>query len=229
MTETRPFERFPRSEVGATTWLLATAPIAVAAGFAARPYVSNFTDDEVVAAAIADNTARWVFSALLMVAAAVVLIFALPAAVKRVGGSERRARWVHTAIIIGTVALALQVGLVGLGGAAAGRIGADVPAYLDASFGVEGAVLSFGLLALLVAWVGVLRAVWLSELSAPIKWVVMTGGVLGFLGHWYPSSVGEYIASAGTAAALWPLAAYPPRKGASQDTTPLDRSERQTT
>lgn len=205
------------------TWMLRVAPAAVAAGFVARPYVSDFTDDEVVATAIAENTGRWTFAALLMVAAAVVLIFALRAAVKRVGGTDRRARWVHTAIIIGTAGFALQVGLTGLGGAAASRMGADVAAFLGSSSGLEGAVLAFGLLALLLAWVGVIRAVWLSELSTSIKWFVIVGAVLGFLGHWYPSSIGEYIASAGTAAALWPLAAYRSTQETTEDTTPKSR------
>jgi hypothetical protein len=89
--------------------------------------------------------------------------------------------------------------------------------FLDASSGLEGAVLLFGLLALLLAWVGGIREVWLSELSPSIKWVVIIGGVLGFLGYWYPS-IGEYITSAGTAAALWPLAAYPrQRRSAKHD------------
>lgn len=205
------------SEEQGRTWLLALAPAAVAAGFLARPYVSDFTDDEVVAAAIAGNTERWTIAALLMVAAAVVLIFALPAAVRRVGGSEHRARWVHTAIIIGTTGFALQVGLSGLGGAAASRMGADVAAFLNASYWLEGAVLSFGLLALLLAWVGVIRTVWVSELRDSIRWVVIVGAVLGFLGHWYPSSMGEYIASAGTAVALWPLAAYRPTSELSEE------------
>lgn len=190
------------------TWLLTAAPVAVAAGFVARPYVSDFTDAEVVAAAIAEDTGRWTFAALLMVAGAVVLVFSLPAAVRRVGGSERRARWVHTAIIIGTAGFALQVGLSGLGGAAASRMGADTAAFLDSSSVLEGAVLSFGLLALLLAWVGVIRAVWTSELAASIKWIVIVGAVLGTFGHWYPSSIGEYVASVGTATALWPLAAH---------------------
>lgn len=205
------------------TWLLAFTPVAIAAGFVVRPYVSDFTDDKVVAAAIAENTGQWTIAALLMVAAAVVLIFALPAAVRRAGGSERRARWVHTAIIIGTAGFALQVGLTGLGGAAASRMGADVAIFLGSSSGLEGSVLVFGLLALLLAWVGVIRAVWLSELPTSIKWVVIIGAVLGFLGHWYPSSIGEYIASAGTAAALWPLAAYRPTRETAGDTTPKSR------
>lgn len=201
------------SEARTRTWLLATAPVAVAAGFVARPYVSDFTDEEVMAAVISANTGQWTTAALLMVAAAVVLVFALPAAVRRVGASERSARWVRTAIIIGTVALTLQVGLVGLGGAAASRSGADVVAFLDAAT-LEIPILLVGLLALLVAWVGVIRAVWLSRLATSIKWVVIIGSVLGFLGHWYPSSIGEYIASAGTAVALWPLAFSPPAEEA---------------
>lgn len=205
------------------TWLLTAAPAVVAAGFVSRPYVSDFTDDEVVAAAIAGNTGRWTLAALLMVAGAVVLIFALPAAVRRVGGSERRARWVHTAIIIGTVGFALQVGLSGLGGAAASRMGADTAAFLGSSSGLEGAVLSFGLLALLLAWVGVIRAVWVSELATSIKWMVIVGAVLGSLGHWYPSSMGEYIASVGTAAALWPLAAHRSTHEAMENGTPKSR------
>lgn len=76
--------------------------------------------------------------------------------------------------------------------------------------GLEIAVLMVGLLALLVAWIGVIRAVWTFPTPTSIKWIVTVGGALGALGHLYPESPGEYAASAGTAAGLWVLAAQRP-------------------
>lgn len=198
------------NESTARTWILVLAPLVVAAGFFARPYVSDFTNNELMAAAINDLTGQWIAAGLLMVAGAVLLAFALPAAVRRVDGGEARERRVQGAAIIGASLLALQVGLSSLGAAAASRIGADVVEFRDAMSGLEIAVLMVGLLALLIAWIGVIRAVWASALPTSIKWIVTVGGVLGALGHLYPGSPGEYAASVGTAAGLWVLAVQRP-------------------
>lgn len=190
------------------TWLLVIAPVVVAAGIFARPFVSDFTDDEVLAMTIANATRQWEVAGLLMAAGAVLLALALPAAVQQVGGVEGLERWVRIAATIGAVLLALQVGLVGLGAAAASRIGANVVEFLDVSSGLEFGILIVGLLALVVAWVGVIRAVWTSAVPIWMKWIVTVGGALAALGPLYPASPGEYVASLGTAAALWTIAAH---------------------
>lgn len=192
------------------TWILVLAPLVVAAGFFARPYVSDFTNDELMATAIGDHTGQWIAAGLLMVAGAVLIAFALPAAVRRVDGGQRRERLVRAAITVSAALLALQVGLAGLGAPAASRIGADVVAFRDAMAGLEIGVLMLGLLALLVAWIGVIRAVWASEVPTSVKWTVAVGGALGALAHLYPGSPGEYAASVGTAAGLWILAVQRP-------------------
>lgn len=121
---------------------------ALAAGFFAGPYVSDFTNDELMATAIGDHTGQWIAAGLLMVAGAVLLTFALPAVVRRVDGGQCRERLVQGATTVGAALLALQVGLAGLAAAAASRIGADVVVFRDAMAGPEG-VLMVGLLALL--------------------------------------------------------------------------------
>ena len=190
------------------TWLLVIAPVVVAAGIFARPFVSDFTDDEVLAMTIAEATRQWEVAGLLMAAGAVLLALALPAAARQTGGGEGLERWVRIAATTGAVLLALQVGMVGLGAAAASRIGANVVEFLDVSSGLELGVLMVGLLALVAAWVGVIRAAWTSAVPIWIKWIVTVGGALAALGPLYPSSLGEYGASLGTAAALWIIAAH---------------------
>ena len=184
---------------------MAATPLVVAVGFSIRPYVSDFTNNQLVARVIADSPNRWLGGGLLMAGGALLLAFALPTAVERVGGGDRRRRTVRAAATVSAVLLALQVGLFSVGAAAASKIDADVPAYLDNLSVVEITILLFGLTALLVAWVGVARAVWSSGLSPTIKWIVLAGALSGALGHLYPGSPGEYVAAAGTAAALWPL------------------------
>ncbi|HUG09328.1 MAG TPA: hypothetical protein VMP13_10615 [Acidimicrobiia bacterium] len=72
------------------SWILVLAPLVVAAGFFARPYVSDFTNDELMAAAIGD---QWIAAGLLMVAGAVLLAFALPAAVRRLMVAHAESGW----------------------------------------------------------------------------------------------------------------------------------------
>lgn len=196
------------SESRTRTWLLVIAPVVVAAGIFARPFVSDFTDDEVLATTIAEATRLWEVAGLLMAAGAALLAFALPAAVQQVGGGESLERWVRIAATTGAVLLALQVGLVGLGAAAASRIGANVVEFLDVSSGLELGMLMVGLLALVVAWVGVIRAMWTSAAPMRMNWIVTVGGGLAALGPLYPASPGEYSAALGTAAALWTIAAH---------------------
>lgn len=194
-----------------SAWTMAATPLVVAAGFIVRPYVSDFTDDTLVAGVVAESPDRWLGAALLMVAGALLLAFALPIAVRRVGGDERRVRTVRSAATVAAVLLALHVGMYSLGAAAVAKIGADVASYLQSSSALEVSILVLGLASLLVAWLGVARTAWSARLSRSIKWMVAIGATLGALGHWYPGSLGEYIASAGTAAGLWPLVPSRPR------------------
>lgn len=195
------------------TWLLVITPVVVGAGFFARPFVSDFTDHELMAMAIAEATRQWEVAGLLMVAGAVLGAFALPASVRQVGGGEQRERWVRIAATIGAALLALQVGLSSLGPAAVSRIGANVVEFREVSSGLEVNILMVGLLALVVAWIGVIRAVLTSAVPAWMKWTVTAGGAFGALGHLYPASPGEYAAALGTAAALWTIAALPSLEG----------------
>lgn len=96
------------TESTARTWILVVTPLVVAAGFLARPYASDFANGELMAAAINDRSGQWIVAGLSMMAGAVLLAFALPAAVRRVDGGEARERRVQGAAVVGASPSSLE-------------------------------------------------------------------------------------------------------------------------
>jgi hypothetical protein len=183
------------------------APVVILVSFVWAPYVSNFTDNEAVAAKIAANTSRWEWAMLLQaigLSMTPLAVFALRHYLRDAGED----RWSFVAaglLTIGSVMLAFGVGTdqtiaVAIDGGASGEAVLDArDAWLLPTLTVSLVVFSLGWLSLALA----VRAS--GVLASQTNRIVTAALIVVAISVFIPVTGGQYLAALGAIVALWPL------------------------
>ncbi len=184
------------------------APVVLAAGLLAHPYLSDVTDAAEIATAIASGSTRWAWSHVLValgIALTVLAVFAIRMFL-RSAGEDNWSFWATGLITIGAGLVLVLIGLDGLGGYAVAEAGGSITGFFEAAAAWEWlflaafAVFSLGLIALAVA----IRAS--RVLSPAATWIVVVALVVAAVANFITSFWAAYLTAVVAVVGFWILA-----------------------
>lgn len=202
MTETET-----RARWGAA--VVALAPLAVAAGLFAHPFIAVPTDESAFADALASAPTRWAWAHLIFGVGAALLAVAFVAirSYLRHAGENNWSRWAWPFAVLGSALFAILPGME-FAPYAANEIGADVQAAQEALFPYFLPVFVTGGVLFAVGAYGFARAIVVSRVMSPgMAWVVASSLIVLAISRLVPlGAVQLYVHGAAVLVALWPIA-----------------------
>lgn len=202
MTETNS-----RARWGAA--IVAGAPLVVAAGLFAHPFVAVPTDESAFAEALATAPTRWALAHLIFGVGAALLAVAFVAirSYLRHAGENDWSRWAWPFAVIGSGLAAILPGME-FAPYAAAEIGADVQAAQEAIFPYFVPVFLTGGVLFAVGAYGFTRAILVSRVMRPgMARVVASSLIVLAIARLVPlGAVQLYVHGAAVLVALWPIA-----------------------
>lgn len=175
-------------------------------GYLLRPYVGDYTDADALARAASAAPGRWLAGSLL-----VSLGFAgLAVAVHWVATAHAAGTWpalvAPATATVAAVLLAFQLGGTTAATVSAAGAGADPVAVFAEARSWEGPLITVVLLAFVIAWASVARAVGTSHRLNRREGRIFAGAaVVAGVGLFVPSSLGEYLSGLALVTGFWLL------------------------
>jgi hypothetical protein len=175
-------------------------------GFIYLPYVSDFTDEAKVAAAVGNNSARWAW-AVIILSTAVGFMLSAAVIIRQHLAEEGEHRWSALAVLLLLVGgVTYLTASADFGYVYAEASGADLAAYTEASTDwaafrlIASAIFGLG-------WLALALSVYKSAvLPRTHTWAVIAGLVVLTAMLFVPMGWAVYVAGVAAIVGLWPLA-----------------------
>jgi hypothetical protein len=170
------------------------APAIVMAGYLVRPYVRDYLDTTSLATSIAENSERWIASAVLVPAGYAGVALAMHSLAPR--------GLAAAAMALSSALLGVQLGSI-VGAASSAPSAGAATAALETVRGWEGPLIAAVLTLFAVAWLSFVRHSRASLVPGWRRLAFIGAGAVALGGLLVPSSAGELLSAGGAAGALW--------------------------